>query len=148
MIDKSFVGRTLDPLTVDVEKGQLRFFAKATGQSDPVYLDEDAARAAGYPSLPAPPTFLFSLDLSQPDPFRLYDEMGVDLNRILHGEQKFRYAAPICAGDAITLNTRIADIYDKKGGAMEFIVLETDATNQRGEDVGGMTRVIVVRNGS
>ena len=146
MIDKSFVGQALDPITVDVEKGQLRFFAKATGQRDPVYLDEVAARAAGYPSLPAPPTFLFSLDLNQPDPFRLYDDMGVDLNRILHGEQKFRYAAPICAGDSITLKTRIADIYDKKGGAMEFIVLETDATNQRGEDVGGMTRVIVVRN--
>lgn len=146
MIDRRNIGRTLPSLTADVEKGQLRFFAKATGQSDPIYLDDDAAKAAGFPSLPAPPTFLFSLDLMQPDPFALYREIGVDLNRVLHGEQRFRYARPICAGDSITLRTRIADIYDRKNGTMEFIVLETDATNQRGEDVGGMTCVIVVRN--
>lgn len=146
MIDRNHIGRELPPLTVDVEKGQLRFFAKATGQDDPVYLDDEAAKAAGFAALPAPPTFLFSLDLMQPDPFSVYRSLGVDLNRILHGEQRFRYAEPICAGDTITLRTRIADLYDKKNGAMEFIVLETDATNQRGEDVGGMTRVVVVRN--
>lgn len=146
MIDRSHIGRELAPLTVDVEKGQLQFFAKATGQTDPRYLDEAAARGAGYAALPAPPTFLFSLDLMQPDPFALYRELGVDLNRILHGEQRFRYGTPICAGDRITLKTRIADLYDKKNGAMEFIVLETDAVNQRGEDAGGMTRVVVVRN--
>ena len=146
MIDRSNIGRELPPLTVDVEKGQLRFFAKATGQNDPVYLDDAAAKAAGFAALPAPPTFLFSLDLMQPDPFAFYRGLGVDLNRILHGEQRFRYAEPICAGDTITLRTRIADLYDKKNGAMEFIVLETDATNQRGEDVGGMTRIVVVRN--
>lgn len=146
MIDRQFIGHALSPLTVDVEPGQLRFFAKATGQADPVYHDEASARAAGYRALPAPPTFLFSLDLNQPDPFALYTTLGVDLNRILHGEQRFRYGAQICAGDRITLRTRIADIYDKKGGAMEFIVLETDAVNQLGEDAGSMTRVIVVRN--
>lgn len=146
MIDRNHIGRELPPLTVDVEKGQLRFFAKATGQDDPVYLDDEAAKAAGFAALPAPPTFLFSLDLMQPDPFAVYRSLGVDLNRILHGEQRFRYAEPICAGDTITLRSRIADLYDKKNGAMEFIVLETDATNQRGEDVGGMTRIVVVRN--
>ena len=146
MIDRRHIGRELPPLTVDVEKGQLRFFAKATGQNDPIYVDEEAAKAAGFAALPAPPTFLFSLDLMQPDPFALYRSLKVDLTRILHGEQRFRYAVPVCAGDTITLRTRITDLYEKKNGAMEFIVLETQATNQRGEDVGGMTRVVVVRN--
>ncbi|MGR3780209.1 MAG: FAS1-like dehydratase domain-containing protein, partial [Albimonas sp.] len=63
MIDRKYIGREMAPLTVDVERGQLLFFAKATGQTDPIYIDEAAARAAGYRALPAPPTFLFSLDL-------------------------------------------------------------------------------------
>ncbi|MGR3780991.1 MAG: FAS1-like dehydratase domain-containing protein, partial [Albimonas sp.] len=60
-------------------------------------------------------------------------------------EQAFRYGAPICAGDVITLRSKIVDIYDKKGGALEFIVTDCSATNQDGEDVGGMTRSAVVR---
>ncbi|WP_339951413.1 MaoC family dehydratase N-terminal domain-containing protein [uncultured Albimonas sp.] len=147
MIDRKYIGHELAPLTVEVERGQLLFFAKATGQADPIYLDEAAAKAAGYRALPAPPTFLFSLDLKRPNPFALYDELGIDLNRVLHGEQAFRYGAAICAGDVITLRAKIVDIYDKKGGALEFIVSDCTATNQNGEDVGGMTRSAVVRNG-
>ena len=61
MIDKKHIGRTTKPQTVDVEKGRLRFFAKAIGETDPVYTDEAAAKAAGYKSLPAPPTFALCL---------------------------------------------------------------------------------------
>ncbi|MBW8636323.1 MaoC family dehydratase N-terminal domain-containing protein [Hoeflea sp. WL0058] len=146
MIDRKHVGLELDPLTVEVEKGRLRFFAKVTGQSDPVYVDEDAAKAAGYRSLLAPPTFLFSLELENPEPFKLFEILGVDLNRILHGEQAFSYERPVCAGDTITLRQRVMDIFDKKDGALEFIVANTTATNQRGEKVGSATKTVVVRN--
>lgn len=146
MIDRKYVGLELEPLTVDVERGQLKFFAKATGQTDPIYLDDEAAAAAGYPALPAPPTFMVSLELNQPDPFKLYRDMGINLSKVLHGEQKFRYGAPICAGDSITLKARITDIFDKKGGALEFVTVDTSASNQRGEDVGGMTRILIVSN--
>lgn len=147
MIDKSHIGLELAPFSVEVEAGRLRFFAKATGQKDPIYLDEAAARSAGYAALPAPPTFLFSLDLEQAEPFKIFDSLGVDLGRVLHGEQSFTYHKPICAGDVITLRSRIDDIFDKKGGALEFIVQTTTASNQHGEEVGEMTRTIVVRNG-
>jgi len=65
---------------------------------------------------------------------------------VLHGEQALTYGAPICAGDEVTLISKVVDIYDKKGGAMEFVILETSAQNQLGEDLGAMTRTIVVRN--
>ncbi len=146
MIDKSYIGYTPKPFTVDIEKGRLRFFARATGQDDPIYLDEDAAKAAGYSALPAPPTFLFSIDLEQDNPMEFLDVLGVDIARILHGEQEFTYHKPICAGDRITMQSRVADIYDKKNGAMEFVVQEYKATNQHGEHVADMTRTIVVRN--
>lgn len=146
MIDKKHIGLELEPQIVDVEKGRLRFFAKATGQKDIIYLDDAAAKAAGFPNLPAPPTFVFSLELEGPTPFKIFDILGVDLNKVLHGEQSFTYKKPICAGDTITLKSKIVDIFDKKNGAMEFIVQTTTATNQHGEDVGEATRTIVVRN--
>ena len=146
MIDKSHIGHSFEPFTVDIEKGRLKFFAHATGQKDPIYLDQETARAAGYSGLPAAPTFLFSVDLEQDDPMGFLDLLGVDIARLLPGEQEFEYHHPICAGDSITLHSRIVDIYDKKNGAMEFVVQTFKATNQRGEHVADMTRTLVVRN--
>ena len=147
MLDKAFIGLQTKPRSVEVEKGQLKFFAAATGETDPVYFDETAARAAGHPALPAPPTFLFCLGTMAPDEENVLQKLGVDIGRVLHGEQQFTYLKPIYAGDAITLTTRISDIYDKKGGALDFIVQDTTAENQNGEPVGATRTVIVVRNG-
>lgn len=147
MIDRSFIGHEFAPVTAEVEKGRLRFFAKATGNADPVYSDEAAAAAAGYPALPAPPTFLFCLEMDRDDPMDFLDLLKVDLGRVLHGEQSFTYRAPVCAGDRITFRSRITDIYDKKNGALEFIVMDTECRNEKGEHVADMRRSIVVRNG-
>jgi len=145
-VDKNNIGLELEPLTVEVEAGRLRFFAKATGQTDPVYLDEAAAQAAGYRTLPAPPTFIFSLELEQADPFKFIKALNIDISRVLHAEQSFVYNRHICAGDTITLKSRVEDIYDKKGGALEFVVMKTLATDQNDISVAEMTRLLVVRN--
>lgn len=147
MLDRSFIGLQTAPRTVEVEKGQLRFFAQATGEANPIYSDEAAARAAGHPTLPAPPTFLFCLGSLAPGEDDVMAQLGVDMGKVLHGEQSFTYGKPIYAGDVITLTTRISDIYDKRGGALDFIVQDTAATNQAGESVGATRTVIVVRNG-
>src|SRR3546814_12445173 len=89
MIDQSCKGFTSDPRKIDVEKGQLKFFAHATGETNPVYFDEKAARAAGHPALPAPPTFVFSLALgAPPSPRTILRDMVVDIRRILNGDRK------------------------------------------------------------
>ena len=147
MIDRKHIGREFAPHTADVEKGRLRFFAKATGERNPIYTDEAAARAAGYRSLPVPPTFLFTMDLDRPDPFEYLQLMDVDLGKILHGSQAFSYYHDVCAGDAITFVTRVTDTFDKKDGALEFIVQKTSATNQDGVLVADMSKTIVVRHG-
>lgn len=152
MLDRDkHVGVVSEPRRVEVEKGFLRFFAKATGETDPVYFDEDAAKAAGHPSIPAPPTYLFSLALSAParrgDVFDPENGMGVDMARVLHGEQSFTYHRPIHAGDALTLTTTTSDIYVKRGGALEFIVQDTDAVDDAGVLRAQMRMVTVVRNG-
>lgn len=134
-----------EEFTVDVEPGRLAFFATATGQDDPVFSDADAARAAGHHGIPAPPTFMFSLGLEAPEPFGYLDDLGIDLRRILHGEQRFDYRAQIYAGDRITLREQIVDVYAKRGGALEFLVKETEY--RRGEQiVGTATSTIIVQH--
>ncbi|MFZ4478834.1 MAG: MaoC family dehydratase N-terminal domain-containing protein [Rhodoferax sp.] len=147
MIDKRFIGHSMPAFRVDVEKGRLRFFAKASAQTDPVYSIEAVAIARGYPSLPVPPTFLFCLEMEAPDPAAIRNLLGMDYRRLLHGEQGFRYFAPAFAGDTLTFEQRIDDIYDKKGGALEFVVRKTRVSNQREQLVAELRTVTVLRNG-
>ena len=117
------------PITVDIERGRLRFFAEAIGLTDPVYSDVDAAKAAGHRDLPVPPTFLGnSLELEQPEPLSWLAVLGVDLQSTTHGEQSFVYHAMAYAGDRLTFHRRIVDVYLKKNGALEFVVKRTDIT--------------------
>jgi acyl dehydratase len=103
-IDPAAVGTELPTLAVDIERGRLRAFASAIGETDPVYSDLDAARAAGHADLPVPPTFLFGLGLGRgAADFAWLADLGVDLRHVLHGEQSFTYHSPVHAGDTLTL---------------------------------------------
>ena len=143
------VGKALayqfEPLVVTAERGRLAFFARATGQPDPVYADLDAAKNAGHPDLPIPPSFYFSLELERADPFGWLTALGVDLRRVLHGEQSFTYHAMAHAGDVLTLRTRITDVAAKKGGALELLTKETSVTRDA-QPIAEAVSVIVVRN--
>ena len=146
MIDKKFIGYELPPTLWDVEKGRIRFFAEVSGATDPIYFDASAAQAAGYRNVVAPPTFIFGAESDSGVLMKLLDTLKIDLRKVLHGEQRFDYHAPVCAGDTLRFQTRVADIYDKKGGALEFVVNDSKVTNQLGEHVADLHSVIVVRH--
>ena len=146
MIDKKFIGYEVPPTLWDVEKGRIRFFAEVIGTADPIYLDDAAAKAAGYRNVVAPPTFIFGAESDSGVLMKLLDTLKIDLREVLHGEQRFDYHAPVCAGDTLRFQTRVADIYDKKDGALEFVVNDTRVTNQLGEHVADLHSVIVVRH--
>ena len=146
MLDKNKIGHEFPSFTVDIEKGRLRFFAKAIGEDNPVYTDEGAARSAGYPTIPAPPTFMFSVDLEGPELLPVLKLLDLDLGKVLHGTQEFEYPGQIYAGDRITQRSKIVDIYDKKGGALEFVVQESTYTNQNDKIVGKAQQTLVYRN--
>ncbi|MFD9697544.1 MaoC family dehydratase N-terminal domain-containing protein [Lentzea sp. NPDC059081] len=133
------------PIEVTVERGKLVFFAAATGQDDPVYRDPAAARAAGHPDVPVPPSYYFSLELSGPQPFDYLVELGVDLRHVLHGEQSFTYHRLAHAGDTLVLRPRITEVASKKGGALELLTKTTEITRD-GSLVAEATAVIVVRH--
>lgn len=147
MVDQSAVGRSFTPVTARVEPGRLRFFLNTLGEQNPLYRDEAAARAAGYPARPIPPTYLFCLELMDAErPFEFLTELNIDLARVLHGEQRFTYHAPVVVGDTLTFKSHVTNVADKKGGAMTMVVVETEVTNQHGAHVADTARTIVVRN--
>lgn len=147
MIDKKWIGHELPPSELPIERSRLCFFAKAIGETEPLYTDRRAAQDAGYPDLPAPPTFLFAAELDSGAVDRLLQQLEVPIAKLLHGEQSFRYHRPVCAGDTVTVRSRIEDIYDRKNGALEFVVKTSRATNQRDELVAEMRSVLVCRHG-
>ena len=72
--------------------------------------------------------------------------LNVDIGLILHGEQHYDYYAPVHVGDKITCQQKVTDMYDKKGGALWFVVSETSLKNQVGKLVAKGTGITVVRN--
>lgn len=147
MIDKKHIGYAPPPILWDVEKGRIAFFAKVIGLTDPIHIDEAAAKAAGYRGIVAPPTFIFGAPGDSGETMKLIETLNIDLGKVLHGEQRFDYHAPVCAGDTLRFQSKVSDIYDKKGGALEFVVNDTRVTNQLGEHVADLHAVIVVRHG-
>lgn len=145
-LDPALIGRHEPGQTLLLDRSRLRAFAKATGQCDPIYLDVNAARAAGLPDLPAAPTFLFGIDLEAPNPFAFIEDLGIDMRTVLHGEQQFIYRSLAFAGDQLSTNTEVVDVYSKKGGLLDFLVRETTVTNQHGAVVAELRNTLVVQN--
>jgi acyl dehydratase len=146
MIDRKWIGHELPPSILPIERSRLRFFAKAVGETRAEYLDVDAARAAGYTDLPAPPTFLMAAELDSGASDDLLRDLQIPLAKLLHGEQGFVYHKAVCAGDTITVRSVISDIYEKKNGALEFVVKISRALNQHNELVAELRSVLVCRH--
>jgi acyl dehydratase len=147
MLDKKHIGHTFKPFTTTVEAGKIRLFCKAIGEENPIYHDEAAAKAAGYRAIPAPTTFLTAITNDDPDKGGLLRLLKVDIGLILHGEQHYEYLAPVHVGDRITCQSRVVDIYDKKGGALWFVVSEIELKDAgSGKPVARARSVTVVRN--
>ena len=145
-LDKKLIGHTFKPFTATVEAGKIKLFCKAIGEDDPIYTDAAAAKAAGYRGITAPLTFLRALQADDPNKGGLLKLLNVDIGLILHGEQHFEYFAPVVVGDTVTCQEKVVDIYDKKGGALWFVVSETELKDQAGKPVAKAKGITVVRN--
>jgi acyl dehydratase len=117
-----------------VERGKIREYALALGLTDPIHTDVEAARAAGFDDLVAPPTFTRQFwhenDANDPMP-----HLGYDPKRRLHGEQEFEYYKPLVAGMVLHGRNVIVSTWEKagrRGGQMTFVVIETRFTDEAG----------------
>jgi len=131
-IDRKHIGFSLPPFTVLVDRDQLRRFAEAIGNS--VHSDF------------APPTYLKVIEGENDSSRAVVAALGVDLRRVMHVEQEFEYGAPIRGGDQVTVERRVVDIYDRKDGALDFVVVESAMRNADGVSVGRSKQWILVRN--
>ena len=134
-IDRAFLGYALEPFTVTASAERISAFARAIGMGD---------AATGI----APPTFMKAIEGEGNSSRRIIEALGVPLSRILHAEQQFDYLAPIRAGDVLRVERSVTDLYDKRNGAMEFIVIESRISRQDGTPVGRSRQVVLVRNPS
>lgn len=145
-MDRSLIGHEFPAVTVEVSAKEIARFALAIGDTDPVYRDLAAARGAGLPGIPLPPTYGNFLTDDRPDPHGNIRLLGIDLKKLLHAEQSFQYHAPVYAGERLILTDRVADHYTKKNGSLEFVVLECEARTPNGELALTIRRVLVVRH--
>lgn len=143
MLDRSLIGRKSEPVVHEVEKGELRRFAEALGDPNPVYVDEAAARAAGYPTLVAPPTFAAVLAANE----RFRHSLDLGSRALLHVDQQLEYGRPIFAGDTLTITSRVADVQERPAGTgpMDILVVEDEARDAQGAMVFRARSTLVIR---
>jgi acyl dehydratase len=126
-----------------VGREKIREYARAVGETNPVYLDLDAARAAGHSDLVAPPMFAVVYSGPAMGPVLLDPEVGMDFARMVHGGQEFEWGPLVLAGDEITTAPSVEQIYERDGRG--FYLFESRSTNQRGELVARGTWTNIVR---
>ena len=137
------IGKTYRPTVYAVGREKVREYAAAVGETNPIYLDVDAAREAGHADVVAPPMFAVvyagpSVMQGISDP-----ELGIDFRHLVHGSQEFHWGPLVVAGDEIVTTTAVKDISER--GGLGFYVFETISRNQRGETVCTGTWSNIVR---
>ena len=143
--DTAAIGKRYEPALYAVGREKVREYALAVGETDPLHLDHEAAREAGYADVVAPP--LFAAVYSAPVLGRaLFDsDVGIDFTLMIHGGQEFRWGPLVVAGDEISTGAEVKDISER--GGMGFYVFETVSRNQRGDVVCVGTWTNIVRGG-
>ncbi|OLR90670.1 MaoC family dehydratase N-terminal domain-containing protein [Actinokineospora bangkokensis] len=144
-LDQSFAGRTYPPGPVyEVGREKIREFADAVGADDPLHRDPAAARAAGYPDVVAPPTFTTILNLAAINEIVGDPQLGLDYDRMVHGDQSFTYHAPVVAGDRLVCTPAVESIMHRAGN--DFITLRAEITTEAGEPRVTTRAQLVVRD--
>jgi acyl dehydratase len=139
----SVVGKSYPSTVYAVGREKVREYAAAVGETNPLYFDVEAARAAGYADVVAPP--MFAVVYAGPAVVRgLFDpELEIDFARLVHGSQELRWGPLVLAGDEITTTASVKDVSAR--AEMRFYVFESESVNQRGETVCTGTWSNIVR---
>jgi acyl dehydratase len=143
-INRDFVGRSFpaDPPFL-VGREHIRQFASAIGDDNPIYHDVEAAKAAGYADLAAPPTFLTTLAMWRPTVEVDDPELNLDYSLVVHGEQRYRHVRPVVAGDELVITATVAQIRD--AGRNEVMRVSYEFQTTAGELVATAESTLVSR---
>jgi acyl dehydratase len=142
-IETSATGKSFAAVNYAVGREKVREFAAAVGETNPLYFDVDAARAAGHADVVAPPMFAVVYSWRAMGQAVFDPEVAINFAMLVHGGQEFRWGPLVVAGDEIDTTVTVKDI--SKRGDMGFYVFESVSTNQRGETVCTGTWTNIVR---
>jgi acyl dehydratase len=146
-MDRSHAGRSYPPTPpYDVGVEKIREFADAVGDLNPAYHDRAAAQALGHPDVIAPPTFPVVMTIVAGRALIEDPELGIDYSRVVHGEQRFTYSRPVCAGDSLTVTVTIDTI--RSAGGHDMLTYHDDIATVDGEHVVTAFSTLVVRGPS
>jgi hypothetical protein len=134
-IDRKHIGFRLPAFTVTIEPERLRRFAEAIG-------NDETQISSGI----APPTYMKVIEGENNSSQIIIRALDIDLRRVLHVEQEFEYGTPIHSGDRVTVERTVSDIYVRKNGAFEFVVVDSTMHNSDGVCVGRSRQWILVRH--
>jgi acyl dehydratase len=137
------IGKTYEPVTYAVGREKIREFAAAVGETNPLYHDLDAARAAGYADLVAPPMFAVVYASRAVMPGIFDPDVGINFLMMVHGSQEFTWGPVVVAGDEITTTVTVREIAER--GGMGFYVFESVSKREDGETVCTGTWTNIVR---
>ena len=137
------IGKTYPPVTYAIGREKVREYAHAVGETNPLYLDVDAARQAGHADVVAPPMFAVVYSSPAVTPGMFDPELGINFARVVHGAQELAWGPLVIAGDEITTTVTVKDVSER--GGMSFFIFEAASDNQRGERVCTGTWTIIVR---
>ncbi len=144
-VDTTAKGKTYPPYEYEVGREKIREYAQAVEEDSPIYFDRQAAKAAGFRDVPAPPMFAVVYSGGAIGPPMFDPEVGIDFALLVHGGQEFVWGEPVCSGDTISTTVEVKDIHEKMG--MGFYVFESVSANQEGQEVVRGTWTNIVRSG-
>jgi acyl dehydratase len=142
-VDTRAVGKRYPAVLYAVGREKIKEYALVTGETDPLHLDHEAARRAGYRDVVAPPMFAAVYGGAAMGPVFFDPEVGIDFSLLVHTAQEFRWGPLVVAGDEIETTVSVASIEERAGNG--FYVLESVSTNQDGHTVCVGTWTNVVR---
>lgn len=145
-VNPELVGRVFPPTAPYlVGREKVREFARAVFADDPQHVDPAAAAALGYADVVAPPTFAMVVQDQTLQQLLAEPDSGIELSRVLHAEQRFRYTRPIVAGDELTGRLSVTGVRAIGGNAM--VTSEAEITDAAGQHVVTATSVLLVGEG-
>lgn len=144
MLSPDFVGRVYPGRgTHEIHASSIAAFARAINDENPAYLDRKTAHALGYSEVVAPPTYLITIALDESQ-WALSDPLlGLDWARVVHGDQRFKFARSIVAGDVLSCETTIEAIKSVAGN--DFVTMRADFVDRDSVQVASAWSKLVFR---
>lgn len=136
-------GRSFAAHHYAVGREKVREYARAVGETEPLYLDLDAARAAGHDDLVAPPMFAVVYAGQAFAEAMLDPAVGIDFAMLVHSGQEFEWGPLVLAGDEITTVVTLATVSERLG--MKFYEFHSTSVNQRDDEVSRGIWTVLVR---